>query len=701
MRKSVFAITLAVIGALLLIFSSLLIYREWSPEDDSAATVYYLSPNGNDNTGNGSQGSPWRTPEKAVASINPGDTVILKDGQYPGYFGISKSNTTWRAENRHRAIIDGGFGPELLEGRWDRVSEAYNSACGGKGTYVNVITIGESSNNVTLDGLVIRNSCGRGLYIAGDDITLQNSRVDWTLIAGIDVDPIKSVGVKLLNNTFTRITFDDQLRADRGESYGVNISMYMRGDDMVIKGNTFAWGRGEMAMPFSKNMLFEDNVVVGMKNNFYIGWTHNTTARNNLFYSPEVENTANTHMAFPFGNENKRDKWDWRISGRAENKGDQIKGMTGPINVQFYNNISINNSVGFDGYHRKRNKITNVVEKCFGNIFNGLYFGHNTIIVREDGPYTFNIGYTQCTGTEESANSSMIGVFENNIFDNSKNREAGVRFSLDGNDQLVIRNNVFPEGTNNYGSSNILTNNPGLDATIEQLKLTNLRIPGIGVSMEEVDSQDLRNLVDLNKLRLKQNSPAINAGTTATSPNSAQIPTEVRARDYLRNSRIGLPDIGAIEYGGVFNTSTPTPIQSATPTPSQTPGASLTPTLTRTPGASLTPTLTRTPGPSVTPSTTPTNTQTPIPSATPTSTVTGNVCGKADVDGDGRFSIADFAEFAKSYGTGRNTCADKDVEYGPCGGRDVNRDGKLNIADFGGLGIGFAQRYYPKLSCSI
>ena len=53
------------------------------------------------------------------------------------------------------------------------------------------------------------------------------------------------------------------------------------------------------------------------------------------------------------------------------------------------------------------------------------------------------------------------------------------------------------------------------------------------------------------------------------------------------------------------------------------------------------------------------------------------------------------------YGTGRNTCADKDVDYGACGGRDVNRDGKLNIADFGGAGIGFAQRYYPKTSCAL
>ena len=104
-----------------------------------------------------------------------------------------------------------------------------------------------------------------------------------------------------------------------------------------------------------------------------------------------------------------------------------------------------------------------------------------------------------------------------------------------------------------------------------------------------------------------------------------------------------------------------------------------------------------TPIPSPTPEITYDVTQT----MTPTPPLTGNICGKADVDGDERFNIADFAEFAKRYGTGRNTCADKDVDYGACGGRDVNRDGKLNIADFGGAGIGFAQRYYPKTSCAL
>lgn len=135
-------------------------------------------------------------------------------------------------------------------------------------------------------------------------------------------------------------------------------------------------------------------------------------------------------------------------------------------------------------------------------------------------------------------------------------------------------------------------------------------------------------------------------------------------------------------------------------------------TTTPVPSSELSPSPTNIFVPSVSPSdiiSTPVITPTQLqPSSTTSPTIiptpselSGNTCGKSDIDDDGRFSIADFAEFAKSYGIGGNTCADKDVDYGSCGGRDVNRDGKLNIADFGAPGIGFAQRYYPKASCAI
>ncbi|HRO65112.1 MAG TPA: hypothetical protein PKU78_02740 [Candidatus Dojkabacteria bacterium] len=129
------------------------------------------------------------------------------------------------------------------------------------------------------------------------------------------------------------------------------------------------------------------------------------------------------------------------------------------------------------------------------------------------------------------------------------------------------------------------------------------------------------------------------------------------------------------------------------------PNNSVIPTTTVTP--SITPTIDLI-QPTITPSLTPTISisLSQIPSPT-TSIPSGNICGKADVNGDGVFTIADFAEFARAYGRGTNSCADKDVDYGPCGGRDVTMDGKLNIADFGAAGVGFAQRYYPKTSCAI
>ena len=151
-----------------------------------------------------------------------------------------------------------------------------------------------------------------------------------------------------------------------------------------------------------------------------------------------------------------------------------------------------------------------------------------------------------------------------------------------------------------------------------------------------------------------------------------------------------LPDFSVWDFDGVISTNTPTPIQSATPTPTQTPGASLTPTMTSTPGPS--------PTPSATPL--PTNTNTPGSTATPTQ-IQGNICGKSDVNGDGVFTLVDFAQFGLAYGNGQNTCSDTQVDYGVCGGRDVDRDGFLKLYDFGGENIGFSQRYYPKTSCAL
>lgn len=157
------------------------------------------------------------------------------------------------------------------------------------------------------------------------------------------------------------------------------------------------------------------------------------------------------------------------------------------------------------------------------------------------------------------------------------------------------------------------------------------------------------------------------------------------------------------------------------------PTPTLTPTVTSTPSVSATPTTTinpsHSPTPSITPSVTLTPTATPTGSVTPTvsNTVTvtpteptiGFICGRADVNNNGKFDIFDFGGYQDGKSVGfaayyRKTCddtAEDHLTYGVCGGKDVDRNdpisgGKIDIVDFGATGVGFAQRY-NKASCAL
>ena len=165
-----------------------------------------------------------------------------------------------------------------------------------------------------------------------------------------------------------------------------------------------------------------------------------------------------------------------------------------------------------------------------------------------------------------------------------------------------------------------------------------------------------------------------------------------KARGYFKNIDNQIVDNFEITLRTdvILDTSTPTPEFS--PTPSQTPTPTVTPSPTQIGESTPTPSMTITP----------TNTQLPGASATPVPTeIQGSICGEADVNGDGVFTLVDFAQFGLAYGNGQNTCSDTQVDYGVCGGRDVDRDGFLKLYDFGGENVGFSQRYYPKTSCAL
>lgn len=69
--------------------------------------TYYISPTGNDTTGNGSSGNPWATISKAVTGSASGDVIVCASGTYTWTAQSFISNRTIVAATPGGAIFDG------------------------------------------------------------------------------------------------------------------------------------------------------------------------------------------------------------------------------------------------------------------------------------------------------------------------------------------------------------------------------------------------------------------------------------------------------------------------------------------------------------------------------------------------------------------------------------------------------------------
>ena len=142
---------------------------------EAAASTYYVSPSGSDSNG-GSQSSPFQTIQHAADIVNPGDTVIVEDGDYTGSTGgngyvfyISRSGTssapiTFESQNKWGAVIDGqnnatAFGIQVGNSAGVNISyvniEGFEiKGCGnyGSSSYGIFIPQGESASHILIKG---------------------------------------------------------------------------------------------------------------------------------------------------------------------------------------------------------------------------------------------------------------------------------------------------------------------------------------------------------------------------------------------------------------------------------------------------------------------------------------------------------------------------------------------------------------------
>lgn len=571
MKRKLFIGVVLVLSVISLSVYLVLFMGDLAPEDNSAASIYYLSPNGSD-TNAGTNTSPWKTMTKADASASPGDTIILKDGIYPAYSRIEKSGLTWKAENRHKAIIDGGFAPGMLNNSWDNIVNVWNSRCSSQGRFAALLSL-RNTNNVTIDGLFLRNSCGRGLGISTENggtmknVTVKNVIIDWTISSGLYANPDESESdyparmdnFQFLNNSMTRTSVGDEYHvrvpgacqpkdtplSELELKYCVNISAAIGGMNSVVRGNTFAWGEGELApQPGSKGLLFEDNTVVGNKNSFYAGMVEDAVVKNNLFYAPEEKKPK-------AGGDDETDATGfWRFGLRNE-KGHLKTGNVMNTNIAIYNNLIVN--MGFF--------ITGSNKSHIGDN-NQIYFGNNTLIAGNELSTLLSVQHEAAT----SGDPKVSGILENNIFDRRKNPTSKITIKLSGNDALTVRNNIFPKAlsTSIKGTGNVFQDNPGLvNSTIP----LNIKYPNIGP--DNLNLSELLTAVNVANYYPISNSISINAGTSAGPSNNTGIPTSVRSQDYLKSARVSMPDIGAIELNSENapdNTPIPTSVGTIVPT---------------------------------------------------------------------------------------------------------------------------------------
>ncbi len=120
-----------------------------------SATTRYISPTGNDTSGDGSTGNPYKTMEKAGTVAQPGDLIICKNGVY------LPANTTW-----HTLISNGG-----------------NALSGTAGAYITFRS--ESKYGAILDGTTGTEQTGIGLaiaygsnYLRFEDFEIRDCRAD-------------------------------------------------------------------------------------------------------------------------------------------------------------------------------------------------------------------------------------------------------------------------------------------------------------------------------------------------------------------------------------------------------------------------------------------------------------------------------------------------------------------------------------------
>jgi len=201
--------------------------------------TFFVSMSGND-TGSGSAAAPWRTIQHAADRVAPGDTVVVREGAYKGFF-LDKSGT-----EKERIVFHADHGA-VINDRNFKTADGINLE---RASYITIegFTIDNAGGKITRAG--IRSVNNNHVIVHGNAV---DSAGTWGFLSGFSDDLLVEA------NVFSRSNAE----------HGIYVSN--SGDRPVIRGNV-SWGNNGCGIHMNgdKSMggdgiisgaLVEDNVI--------------------------------------------------------------------------------------------------------------------------------------------------------------------------------------------------------------------------------------------------------------------------------------------------------------------------------------------------------------------------------------------------------------------------------------------------------
>ncbi|MFW5867263.1 MAG: PKD domain-containing protein [Armatimonadota bacterium] len=240
--------------------------------------VYYVAPDGDD-ADPGTREAPWRTPERAGAMAEAGDTVVFMPGEYSGRLtprnsGTAEAPIVFRAEQRRTAVLIGheeavrstseaGFVSLAEGGRIEIAGLSHitlrgfevidTSETGGEGGWARIV---DSSHISIVDCAFSRGQIFNALWVENcEQVRLVDNDLARITNASDFWRMVNCRKVLIEGNSFSRV----------GHSSG----RLLESQDAVVRGNVFHSGRSrnfEIGPTGCERILVENNILANQLN---------------------------------------------------------------------------------------------------------------------------------------------------------------------------------------------------------------------------------------------------------------------------------------------------------------------------------------------------------------------------------------------------------------------------------------------------